>query len=67
MEALYQCAKIAQSLQHNITPLFAFGLLCIYSSLNVFNFSVETKNLRANCTSFTKPKYVLLIGEKTTQ
>ena len=67
MEALYQCAKIAQSLQRNITPLFAFGLLCIYSSLNVFNFSAETKNLRTNCTFFTKPKYVLLIGEKRMQ
>ena len=28
MKALYQCAKIAQSLQHSIKPLFALGLLC---------------------------------------
>ena len=67
MEALYQCAKIAQSLQRNITPLFAFGLLYIYSSLNVFNFSAEANNLRTNYTFFTKPKYVSLIGEKRTQ
>ena len=39
MEALYQCAKIAQSLQCNIRPLFALGLLCFYSNLNVFNLS----------------------------
>ena len=31
MEALHQCVKIAQSLQHNIKPLFALGLLCFYS------------------------------------
>ena len=30
MKALYQCAKIAQSLQHNIRPLFALGLLHFY-------------------------------------
>ena len=28
MKALYHCAKIAQSLQHNIRPLFALRLLC---------------------------------------
>ena len=39
MVALYQCAKIAQSLQCNIRPLFALGLLCFYSNLNVFNLS----------------------------
>ena len=36
---LYQCAKIAQSLQQNIRPLFVLGLLCFYSSLNVSNVS----------------------------
>ena len=30
MKALYQCAKIAQNLQHNIKLLFALGLLCFY-------------------------------------
>ena len=39
LKALYQCAKIAQSLQCNIRPLFALGLLCFYSNLNVFNLS----------------------------
>ena len=31
LKALYQCAKIAQSLQCNIRPLFGLGLLCFYS------------------------------------
>ena len=66
MEALYQCAKIAQSLQRNIRPWFALGLLCSYSSLNVFNLSAATKNQRTNYT-FVKPKCVLLIGETRTQ
>ena len=55
MEPLYQCAKIAQSLKRNIIPLFALGLLCFYSSLNVFNLSAATKNLIANYTFFVKP------------
>ena len=67
MEALYKCAKIAQSLQRNIKPLFALGLLCFYSSLNVFNLSAATKNLRTNYTFFVKPKCVSLIGETTMQ
>ena len=46
MEALYQCAKIAQSLQNNIRPLFALGLLWFYSNLNVFNLSAAIKILR---------------------
>ena len=33
MKALYHCAKIAQSLQHNMKPLFALGLLCLHSKL----------------------------------
>ena len=60
MKALYQCAKIAQSLQRNIRPLLALGLLCFYPSLNVFNLSAATKNLRTNYTVFVKPKCVLL-------
>ena len=28
MEVLYQCAKIAQSLQRNVRPLLTLGLLC---------------------------------------
>ena len=67
MEALYQWAKFAQSLQRNIRPIFALGLLCFYSSLNVFNFSAATKNLRKNYTFFVKPKYVFLIGETRRQ
>ena len=63
MEALYRCAKIAQSLQRNLRPLFALGLLCFYPSLNVFNLLAATKNLRKNYTFFVKPKCVLLIGE----
>ena len=33
MKALNQCTKIAQSLKHNIRPLFALGLLCFYSKV----------------------------------
>ena len=65
--AIYQCAKIAQSLQHNIRPLLVLGLLCFYSGLNVFNLSAATKNLRTNYAFFVKPKCVLLIGEARTQ
>ena len=65
--ALYQCAKIAESLQRNIRPLFALDLLYFYSSLNVFNLSAATKNLRTNYTFFVKPKCVSLIGETRTQ
>ena len=67
MEALYQFAKIAQNLQRNIRPLFALGLLCFYSSLNVFNLPAATKNLRANYTFFNKTKCGLLIKETRTQ
>ena len=67
MEALYQCSKIAQSLQRNVRALFALGLLCFYSSLNVFNLSVATKNLRTNFTLLIKPRCVLSIGETRTQ
>ena len=63
MKALYRCAKIAQSLQRNLRPLFALGLLSFYPSLNVFNLLAATKNLRTNYTFFVKPKCVLLIGE----
>ena len=67
MEALYQCAKIAQSLQRSTRPLFALSLLLLLLSLNVFNSPTATKNLRANYTFFVKPKCVLLIGETRTQ
>ena len=67
MEALCQCAKIAQSFQRNIRSLFRLGLLGFYSSLNVLNLSATTKNLRTNDTFFIKPKCVLLIGEIRTQ
>ena len=67
MEALYQCAKVAQSLQRDIRPLFPLGLLRFYSSLKVFNLTAATKNLRTNCNFFVKPKCVLLIGETRTQ
>ena len=33
---LYNCAKIAQSLHHNIRPLFALGLLCFYSNVRIY-------------------------------
>ena len=67
MEALYQYAKIARSLQRNKKPLFTLGLLCFYSDLNVHNLSAATKNLRTNNTFFLKRKSVLLIRETRTQ
>ena len=67
IEASCQCAKIAQSFQRNIRSLFPLGFLCFYSSLNVFNLSATTNNLRTNDTFFIKPKCVLLIGEIRTQ
>ena len=38
MKALYQCTKTVQSLQRNITPLFALALLCF-----IHNLSAATK------------------------
>ena len=67
MEALYQYAEIACSLQRNKKPLFTLGLLCFYSDLNVHNLSAATKNLRTNNTFFLKRKSVLLIRETRTQ
>ena len=55
MRAIYQCAKIAQSLQRNFT---CFGYIVFYSSLNVFNLLAVTKNLRTNYTFFVKSKCV---------
>ena len=46
MKALYQCAKMAQTLQR-------FGLIVfLFKSLNVFNLSAATKNLITNYTFF---------------
>ena len=67
MEALYQYAKIARSLQLNRRPLFALVLLCFWSSLSVYNLSAATKILTANNTFFFKAKYVLLVREARTQ
>ena len=64
MEALYQCAKTVPSLQRNVRPLFALGLLSFYSSLNVFNLSAATKSLRTNYTFFVKPKCVYLLEKQ---
>ena len=67
MKAIYKCAKIVLSFQGNIKQLFALGLLIFYSTLNVFNLSAATKNLRTDVTFFVKPRCVLLIGETRTQ
>ena len=67
MKAIYQSAKIAQSLQRNIRLLFVLGLLCFYSSLNVLNLSAATKNLRTNYIVFVKPNCSLLIEETRTE
>ena len=52
---------------YNATPLLSLGLLCFYSSLNVFNLPAATEILRTNCTFFDKPKCVFLIGEARMQ
>ena len=36
MKAFYQCAEIAQILQHYIRPLFALGLLYFYSKVLMY-------------------------------
>ena len=33
---VYHCAIIAKSLQHNISPLFTYGLLCFYSKVWIY-------------------------------
>ena len=54
MKALYQCAKIAQSLQQK--AIIRFGLIAfLFKSLNVFNLSAATKNLTTNYTFLVKP------------
>ena len=51
MKALYQCAKIAQSLLHKI--IIRFGLIVfLFKSLNV-----ATKNLRTNYTFFVEATF----------
>ena len=67
MEALYQCTKIAQTLQRNIRPLLALGLLYFIQVWIVFNLLATTKTPRTNYTFFVKPKCALLIGETRTQ
>ena len=59
-----KCAKIAQSFQQSLSPLFDLDFL--FKILNVFNFSAATKNLITNYT-FVKQTCVLLIGETRTQ
>ena len=54
---LKQCAKIVQSLQCRIKPLFAMGFVFIRK------FVVVTKNLKTNYTFFVKPTCFLLIQE----
>ena len=52
MKGLYQCAKIAQSLQ-KLKTIIRFGLnVFLFKSLNVFNLSAATKNLITNYTFF---------------
>ena len=48
MKALYKCAKIAQSLQHNIRPFFTLDLLYFSSKVSVFNLLAVTKTLITN-------------------
>ena len=54
MKTLYQCAKIAQSLQHE--TIIRIGLIMfLFQSLNVYNFSATAKNWRTNYSFFFKP------------
>ena len=52
MIGLYQCAEIAQSLQHNIRPLFPLGLLCLYSEVWMYLTCQQQQNLIKNYTFF---------------
>ena len=54
MEALYQCAKNAQSLTTQHKTIIRFGLIVFNSGLNIFNLSAATKNRRTNHTFFLK-------------
>ena len=56
MKALYQCAKIAQSLQHK--TIIRFGLIVfLFKSLMYLTFQQQQKTLRTNYTFFVKPTF----------
>ena len=63
MKALHKCDKIAQSLQYKTIIRFRLTVF-LFKSLNVFNLSAATKNLRTNYIFFVKPTCLLLIQEK---
>ena len=52
MTTLYQYAKIAQNLQHNIGPLFSLGFLRFYKKFECIKLSEAVKNLKTNYTFF---------------
>ena len=52
LKALYQCAKIFQSLQYNIRPLnYSLRTYCAF----IRKFAATTKNLKTNYIFFIKP------------
>ena len=59
-ENIVAIRKNAQSLQYNIRPLFAFGLLCNNQKIKKYK---KTKNLKTNYTLFGKAACFLLIRE----
>ena len=62
MKALYLCGKIAQSLQYNIRPLFALGLLCFIVQINgLVSLDSDLRDERV------KPACLLLIRETRRQ
>ena len=67
MKALYQCAKIAQSLQRNIRPLFALWAYSVFIEVWMYLTCQQQQKTENKYTFFVKPKCVLLIGETRTQ
>ena len=55
MKALYQCAKIAQSLQYSIRTLLTLGFLCFYSKVWIYLICQQQQKIqRTNYTFFVK-------------
>ena len=49
MKALYQCGKIAQSLQYNIRPLFGLGLLCFIVDWFLYDSDLRDERVKPAC------------------
>ena len=68
MKALYQAAKNCSKFITQHKTIIRFGsIVFLFNSLNLFNFSAETKILRTNYIFFLKPTCFLLIRETRMQ